>query len=233
MGEQILNHWTPATLQDALRRAAARTVVLTLTDNRARWLSVKTDGPDVLLVRAHRTFLGAPPEVVDATGCFIAGDARSGETVREWLQAVTALPVGQTRERTSRSSASGPSGRHHDLPALWARLNERYLQNRSRAEVAWGRRDGGRRTRSIRFGWYDPSRRLIVMNRRLDRPDVPEAFVSYVLFHEMLHEVLGIGERPDGRRDIHGRLFRLMEKTFPDYDEAVRFERVFIRQELR
>jgi len=221
--------WTPATLQDALRRAAARTVVLTLTDNRARWLSVKADGPDVLLVRAHRTFLNAPPEVVDATGRFIAGDARAGDAVRAWLEGVTALPVGQTRERAARPA---PAGRHHDLPRLWAQLNEQYLQNRSRAEVAWGRRDDGRRTRSIRFGWYDPSRCLIVMNRRLDRPDVPEAFVSYVLFHEMLHEVLGIGERADGKRDIHGRLFRLMERTFPDYDEAIRFERAFVRQEL-
>jgi len=224
--------WTPAALQDAFRRAAARAVVLTLTDNRARWLTVKTDGPDVLLVRAHRKFLDAPPEVVDAAGRFAAGDAAAGAAVRAWLEGVTARPVGQTRVRTVRPSSSDPSGRHHDLPSLWSQLNERYLQNRSRAEVAWGRRERGRRTRSIRFGWYDPTRCLIVMNRRLDRPDVPESFVSYVLFHEMLHEVLGIGERADGKRDIHGRLFRLMEKTFPDYDEAIRFERVFVRQEL-
>ena len=68
------------------------------------------------------------------------------------------------------------------------------------------------------------------MNRKLDNPGVPRYFVEFVLFHEMLHEVLGIGERADGRRDIHGRVFRLMESTYPDYDRAMRFERELCRR---
>lgn len=108
-----------------------------------------------------------------------------------------------------------------------SRLNELYLGGRSRAQVAWGRRSRGANRRSIRFGCYDPSRNLIIMNRKLDSPEVPDYFVEYILFHEMLHEVLGIGSRPGGRREIHGRLFKLMETTYPDYGRAVAYEKEF------
>ncbi len=68
------------------------------------------------------------------------------------------------------------------------------------------------------------------MNRKLDSAQVPAYFVEYILFHEMLHEVLGIGSRADGRRDIHGSLFRLMESTYPDFDRAQRFEKELCRR---
>ena len=37
------------------------------------------------------------------------------------------------------------------------------------------------------FGCFDPSLNQIVMNRRLDRPDVPSYAVEFILYHEMLH----------------------------------------------
>ncbi len=117
-------------------------------------------------------------------------------------------------------------GRCHDLAEYARHLNAAYLDGRSKASVRWGPRPRARGpTRTIRLGCYCPGRGRIIMNRRLDRPDIPRYFVEYVLFHEMLHEVLGIGERPDGRRDIHGSLFKLMERTYPGADRALAFER--------
>ncbi len=119
---------------------------------------------------------------------------------------------------------------HHDIGEYARYLNETYLGGRSRARVVWGRRRTLPSRRSIRFACYDPQRNLVIMNRKLDNAAIPAYFVEYILFHELLHEVLGIGERKDGRRDIHGSLFKLMESTFPDYEKARRFEKELCRR---
>ena len=54
--------------------------------------------------------------------------------------------------------------------------------------------------------------------------------MEYILFHEMLHEVLGMDLGPDGRRSVHGRLFKLMESTYPDYEKAVAYEKGLCRR---
>lgn len=125
---------------------------------------------------------------------------------------------------------TGKETEHHDIGEYARYLNETYLGGRSRAQVVWGRRGAKASRRSIRFACYDPRRNLVIMNRKLDNESIPAYFVEYILFHELLHEVLGIGERRDGRRDIHGSLFKLMESTFPDYEKARRFEKELCRR---
>ena len=74
--------------------------------------------------------------------------------------------------------------------------------------ITWGpRRAMRRRQRSIRLGAYDFERQLIRIHRRLDDPSVPEWFVGFVVFHELLHHRFGV-ERRAGRRVIHSAAFR-------------------------
>lgn len=215
-------------LQEELSRRTGRRVLLCLTDNRRRMLSVRPRD-DLLEVRLQRIFLDSPSEVLDEIAALLSG----GRTDRSALRRFTADRFRENpdavRPRSNPSPARAASS-HHDIIRYAESLNETYLGGRSTAQVVWGRRNNRRGRRSIRFACYDPDRNLIIMNRKLDAPDIPAYFVEYVLFHEMLHEVLGIGQRADGRRDIHGSLFKLMESTFPDYDKAVRFERELCRR---
>lgn len=190
--------------------------------------SVRRIAPGLFEARLHRAFLSAPAEVLDEVAALLAGRradrARILSFVEERLR--EAGPPLPPRRRPARSAGTGAA---HDLAAYAGELNRLYLNGRSSAAVSWGRRGARRGSRSIRFACYDASRNLIIMNRKLDSPAIPRYFVEFVLFHEMLHEVLGIGEKADGRRDIHGRVFKLMETTFPDYDKALRFERELVR----
>jgi len=116
-------------------------------------------------------------------------------------------------------------GCFHDLAVLRDKINRLYLGNRSKAAVTWGGPLRRREARFLRLGWYDHRRSLIVISRRLDAADVPAYVVEYVLFHEMLHEIIGIRTSANGRRKIHTSTFRLLEQTFPDYARALAFER--------
>jgi hypothetical protein len=230
-----------AGLQAELRRRSGGPLALVLTDNRSSMASWTRRGGTTVL-RLHRMFLAAPDDVLDAVAGYAAGKPEYRAALRDFLRrerggrtrapAPSAEDWSLSPEEAVGGTVEPPTGRVYDLHALWRSLNDAYLDGRSRARVTWGTRGGRGRTRSIRFAFFDPARRRIVMNRRLDDPGVPRCFVEYVLFHEMLHEVLGIGTRPDGRRDIHGRLFRLMEQTYPFLPQALAFEKEFIRTRL-
>lgn len=220
----------PVELRDELARRSGRRIDLFLTDNRRRMASMRRRGDGTLEVRLQRIFLRAPDPVLAELAAMLKGGEADRGLLREFVEECFAGdgPAIAARERNAAPSAREKSA-HHDIAAYARRLNETYLAGRSTAKVAWGRRDKRRSRRSIRFACYDGERNLVIMNRKLDNPDIPAYFVEYVLFHEMLHEVLGIGERADGKRDIHGDLFKLMESTFPDYEKARRYEKELCR----
>jgi hypothetical protein len=213
---------TVSDLQSELSRLSGRKILLYLTDNRRRMVSARRHG-DVLEVRLQRAFLDAPPGVIGELGDILAGRECDRAALRRFIDG--ALPADAPPAARRPPNATARDSSHHDLSGYASRLNETYLGGRSRAGVVWGRRDRRKSRSSIRFACYDPARNLIIMNRKLDRPDIPAYFVEFVLFHEMLHEVLGMDEGPDGRRSIHGKLFKLMESTYPDYEKALRFEK--------
>lgn len=219
--------FTPRSLRDELERRTGAEITLLVTNNRRRMVSVRRGGDGFVEVRLQEIFLRSTPEVLEELSGMIAGRDRGRAALRAFVEdnMRNRPPVGMAERRLPASPGSG-RGQHHDLSEYARELNLLYLNNRSTAAVTWGRRNNRRRVRSIRFACYDLSRNLIMVNRRLDSPDIPKYFIEFCLFHEMLHEVLGIGEREDGRRDIHSRIFKLMETTFPDYDKAVRYEKM-------
>src|ERR687886_823551 len=75
-----------------------------------------------------------------------------------------------------------------------------------------------RRTRTI-LGHHDGVHDTIVISKTLDSTEVPEWFVEYILYHEMLH-IKHPARLIDGRRYYHTNAFRTDERRFPRYEEA-------------
>lgn len=189
-------------------------------------VSAKNRADGSVDVRLQRIFLEADDAVIDEIARLLCGKRSDKAALRRFID--TSFRDSSDSVRPVRSpsvDADAQNYANHDIQAYADRLNALYLKGRSTAQVRWGRRSTRRSTRSIRFACYDPERNVIIMNRKMDSDQIPDYFVEYVLFHEMLHEVLGIGNRPDGKRDIHGRLFKLMESTYPDFEKARRFEK--------
>lgn len=214
----------PPRLQDELSRRTGLAVMLFLNSNRRRMVSARQRGPGAVEVRLQRAFLDSPDDVLSELAQLILGRHTDKLALRRFIDSAFRENPEQGRPRRQVGVDRQVSS-HHDIERYARDLNDIYLGGRSTARVVWGRKGKRRSRRSIRFACYDPERNLVIMNRKLDSAAIPAYFVEYVLFHEMLHEVLGIGERPDGRRDVHGSLFKLMESTYPDYDKARRFER--------
>lgn len=123
--------------------------------------------------------------------------------------------INRMRRKRVRSAVAHGRGRYFNLEALFDKLNDSYFGGElKRPHIGWSNRDWRRQ-----FGCYDPGPNHILLNRRMDRPSVPQCAVEYVLFHEMLH-VKHPTRRSGCSLVSHSRQFREEEKRFPDFAQA-------------
>ncbi len=191
-----------------------------ITDNRRIMVSWSPESSGTLNLRAHRIFLTAPPHVVEA----LAGMTVKVPGAREVLHRFIGENCHKIR-RPRRTRPLRPVGVLFDLRSIHEHLNRRFFGGKSKARVTWGAPIRRRRVRRMRFGTYDYETGIITLNQRLNAPDIPRYMVEFVMYHEMLHEMLGADVSRSGRRRVHTRRFRELEKAFPEYDKAMAFQK--------
>jgi hypothetical protein len=192
-------------------------------------------------VRAGRVFVrisdlleGAPPEVIRALAFLLVARLLTRKAPRNEERIYRAYAFSPellrasdlARKRRGRKVISSATGRVYDLEKLFARLNRRHFEGAiDKPVLTWSRR----RARSI-LGHHDAAHDTITISKLLDSPDVPEWFVEYILFHEMLH-IKHPARLINGRRYYHTAAFRAEEQRYPGYAQAQEWlDRVVRRQ---
>jgi predicted SprT family Zn-dependent metalloprotease len=116
-------------------------------------------------------------------------------------------------------------GKYSDLRAVCDKLNRELFNGELDVPITWGRPFAGRRRRQITFGCVDPDNGVIRINPSLDAAFVPEFFVEYIVFHEMLHCLIETRLSPEGRVLAHHGDFKRREREFPRYRDALRWQK--------
>jgi hypothetical protein len=129
----------------------------------------------------------------------------------------TRTRMNKMRGTRVRRAAVPPQGRHYNLDKMFDELNDKYFAGQlEKPHIGWSSRSWRRQ-----FGCYDPGPNQILLNRRMDRPIVPQCAVEYVLYHEMLHV-----KHPTRRSGCtllsHSPEFRAEEKLFTEFTRARR-----------
>lgn len=123
-------------------------------------------------------------------------------------------------------------GTHYDLKSIYDEINARYFENRLNLKITWFG-SSMRKARTCRLlGLYDHSNLIVKIHRLLDHPKFPPYFLSYVVYHEMLHHVYPPKRGRRGRRNVHHSTFKEKERLFADYISARQFEKENIGQFL-
>jgi hypothetical protein len=192
---------------------------LRITNNVSTLISLRPAPGGVMKLSLHHMFLDAPPEVRKALAAWVRRPRarKPGDVLDDFIRAQAHLVQRPTKPRQQRLITQG---KHHDLQALFDRVNAEEFGGAMTAAITWGRMPPPRKRRSIRFGSYSPAENLIRMHPLLDQEFVPRFFVEYIVFHEMLHEFFGIEETASGRRSIHPKVFRDRERHYKLYDLA-------------
>jgi hypothetical protein len=189
------------------------------------------------LVRMHAMFAAAPPPVRSAVVDLLHSGRRARRS-RELLERWIADALARHPPPPVRESSLSTRGRHHDLARLAADLLEREfaedsgLRN-SPPRLTWGRTSARGPRRGLRLGSYDAELALVRIHPALDQPAVPDWFVRYVLFHELLHAIHPPVRSSAGRWIRHGEQFRAREDAYPDLERALAWEKRHIDALIR
>lgn len=216
-------------LERRLAQAHHRPVLLSVTDNRRQMITF-SHRSGVLCVRLHHMFLDAPAGVQEELIRYVAkGDRTASLSVGRFIDE-NGFRIRATRPVVTPLVTQGDA---HDLLVLFKRLNEKYFNGAVDALVTWGRRTSQKGPRrSIKLGSYSAVERLIRIHPKLDKPWVPRYFISYILYHEMLHHVIPQSQG-GGRRMLHPPVFRERERDFRDFERALAWEKAHIGRLLR
>ena len=208
-------------LESVLREALPMPVRVTLTDNRRTMISLQRR-PRGMHVRLHHMFASADASTLEALGLYLAQADREaaqqiGRFIEQHRQSI--------RNRTARPLQLSTTGLHHDLLEIYRDINARYFSDAVEAHITWSRDGKARRrsARSIKLGSYTARDKLIRVHPALDAEFVPRFFVEYIVYHEMLHQVMP-PQRSGKRRSLHGPEFQARERDFEHFEAALRWE---------
>jgi hypothetical protein len=218
-------------LERRLTQARRGLVLLSVTDNTRHMVS-HTEQGGILQARIHHMFLDAPPVVQEALARYVVTNERvasaivskyiedNGYRIRACRPVVTPLLT---------------QGKAHDLYSVYNSINDKYFGGAMDALITWGRHTSPKKDlarRSIKLGSYSATERLIRLHPVLDKPWVPRYFISYIVYHEMLHHVIP-SSHGSGRRMLHPPVFQARERLFRDFERALTWEHAHIGRLLR
>ena len=181
---------------------------------------------DIARVRLSDILKDAPVTVIEAAAAILLGQmyrlrvpGELRDLYREFALAhSTRQHIARVRRKRARRIQNKPAGAAHDLGPMFAAINQEYFAGRlPRPSLGWSSRPW-----TSQFGCFDPSLNQIVMNNRLDRPEVPSYAVEFILYHEMLHVKHPLRAAACGLQ-AHSPEFRAEEKRFRHYLRARKF----------
>lgn len=218
-------------LERRLSLLGRQPVLVSITDNRHSMIhATRRDG--LLRARLHHMFLDAPHHVTEALARFLLyRDRDASHVVGHYIDINSARIRGlEPHRRSSKPNA----GEHYDLDEIFAEVNAQYFEGMVDARICWGNegRAKSKRRTTIKLGSYAAQERLIRVHPRLDAPWVPRYFISFVVFHEMLHHVMPT-TRISGRRALHPPVFRARERAFKHYEKAIAWEKANLDRLLK
>lgn len=214
--DTVAAHW--------ISQRLARPVQVTFTNNRSTMMSWK-EHQGILGLRLHRMFQEAPELVWEAMVSYLGvQDTVAGRVIDKYIQTTT-------REATERTNLA-PVGRCYDLREVFESLNAEFFHSSCKAKITWGRAGSKTRRKSIVLGSYSERESLIRIHPCLDQAFVPRYYLAWVVYHEMLHEVLGVEEQ-GGRRQVHPPEFTILEESYPEFIQAKAWERAYLPRLLK
>ncbi|HRW58406.1 MAG TPA: hypothetical protein P5048_02165 [Chlamydiales bacterium] len=206
-------------LKQYLENHLHQNIELKINRNRSVFVSMEKKQNEMKL-SLHESFLQAPEEVKEALVSFIRKKGKNNlKTLREYFdfsikKYQVPMPLLQMK------------GDVYDLEKMFIDINERYFDNQfNHLKITYFQVPKYKSYRQITYGTFDAKRNLVRINRLLDNIFFTYEFVSFIVFHEILHAVYPTKLLPSGRYQIHSPQFRQHEKTFKGYNDIKLWEK--------
>jgi len=171
----------------------------------------------VLEIKIQQGFLGAPDEMFLAVLQIALGKDRKSfrNTIQHYAQTKDFQQLRERLEYLGIDPQTLSEGEKVNLMPVFHRVNERFFQGKlSPPHLVWSRVLTYRK-----FGHYQFDTDTVMISRSVDQEDVPDYVLDYLMYHELLHKILGRKEL-NGRQYAHTPVFKDKEHLFPRHQEA-------------
>ena len=202
-----------------LKKLTGADIRLTITDNASSMISFRKEH-GVTFLRLHRMFLQAAPDVIDEIARFTRNTRLKTPLIRMFIRE----HAGALQVRPAKKTVLVTQGQYHDLSEMARTVNKQYFEGRITSGITWGTRKTGHAVRRRILGSYNSRTDTIRINPVLDRKNVPQYYLEFIIYHEMLHADMGVGKK-NGRREVHSREFRRREQMFRHFEKALLWEK--------
>ncbi len=173
-----------------------------------------------VIITAQESFLRAPDRILQAlVGIALDPSGKNDRTLlRDYAFSKEYRQVRKELEYLGIPQGSFAAGKIHNLEESFLRVNQTYFQGKiAQPRLVWNRMQTYRK-----FGHYQWDTDTVMVSRSLDQARVPETVVDYVVYHELLHKIIG-AKQANQNRIVHTREFREAEGQFIQIDKARQF----------
>ncbi len=183
--------------------------------------------PQEIRLAANEGFIRAPRPILQALVrlAFQPNESTAVEILREYARGDEFGEMQLTLSQPTMELETRTRGQHYDLSEIFTRINLDYFQGKlGPPRLVWNR------TLTFRkMGHYVPSTDTIMLSLTLDDARVPRAVVDLVMYHELLHKVMG-SQTINRRHYAHTPAFRQAERRFVSYAETETWLKEWARQ---
>lgn len=176
----------------------------------------------VIYIRVSDTFVHAPEEVLLSLGRILLAklkrkrvDHTDRRVYTNYVQSEELQHIAEKVLVNRRRKVRIVRGMR-DLGKSFERVNARYFGGKMGKPLLTWSTKRARRT----LGKYDVERDIVSISPILDSQKIPEEFLDFIMYHELLHKKHGIKQGDNGgRRRIHTAAFKRDERKFEDYEK--------------
>lgn len=174
--------------------------------------------PSGASLQLNEGFLAAEDEVLEAVAhsIFDKRTAAHKKTVRQFSLTEAFNEILMDLDLVVQVAAESAQGQYYDLDVIYHQLQQEYFApDFEKPRLTWSAICSTRK-----LGHYERSRDRVVLSPTLDRPEIPEYAVAFVLYHELLHKQHGAVWQ-NHKLMVHTPDFRRSERQFRYYPEAI------------
>jgi len=173
-----------------------------------------------LRVRVHEMLIGSDDTVLAAVvDCAVSHGTPEGKRrIDRFCESEAAAGIAAELDLIAGEEEPGEAGCVYHLGRVFARVNTEYFASSlPRPQLTWSQS-----ATYSKFGHYAFSSDTVLLSVSLDRAEVPEYVVDFIMYHELLHKKHGVS-KSRRRKTAHTSAFKRDEKAFKFYHRAEEF----------
>jgi predicted SprT family Zn-dependent metalloprotease len=215
------------TLKDTLEKLFNKKIELIIKDNRSVFIRSKNISTDQIKLHLHKAFLTAPFDILlSLKGYLIKNNKMELKKIKIFMENYFSKNNFKPFIERKKIDVQGDI---YNLKEMLNHLNIAYFNDSIKVNITWFKKPVYNKLSSITFGSYDSYLKLIRINKLLDDIVFPSDFVSFVIYHEMLHYIHPVVIDENGRRKVHTKEFKKDEVKHEYFTEAKLFEKRFLK----